>query len=150
MAKKGGRRPVGAGRPQLKVPPTPAMLYEIEELAGLGFRHPDMYGYYGMKHTCWFEWLKEYPEISERIKLGRARSLKFYTECLKELAKKGDYRAISYGLTNIYRWDDNRRASDDDLDKPLAKDLPMVSSLTSDPIEASKIYQDIMTGNVKK
>lgn len=148
--KKGSKRPYVAGKPQKRMEPTPALLDEIEELAGLGFTHSDMYDYYGMRHACWFDWLKEHPVISERIKRGRAIILKLYTSKLKELGEKGNYKAIAFYLTMRHRWDDNRKPCDDDIEKPLAKDLPMVSSITTDPVEASKVYQDIMTGNVKK
>jgi hypothetical protein len=128
---------------------TEYILSEIEELAGRGFSHVDLRSYFGLAHTAWFKWLNNNPIVGERIKKGRANGLVRLTTRLMELVDKGNFKAIAYCLTNRYGWRDTYNPSDDDVDKPLPQNLASVSSVTSDPVEASKVYQQIMTRSVK-
>jgi hypothetical protein len=128
---------------------TEYILSEIEELAGRGFTHVDFYSYFGLSHAAWFKWLKQNPVVSERVKKGRAITLARVTSKLLELVDKGNFKAIAFYLTNRHGWRDTYVPGDDDADKPLPQNIAAISSMTSDPVEASKAYQAIMTRSVK-
>ena len=124
---------------------TPEILKEIEILSGRGLTNEHIAHYYGISTGHWFEQIKKHPEIAVAFHAGKAKTISFVTGKLMEQVKRGNLTAIIFYLKTQARWrETNHEPTPADGDKPAPGQLTI--SVT-DPVEAAKIYQRIMTGS---
>lgn len=124
---------------------TPEMIAEVKRLAGLGLTNVQLGGLYGMSDETWVQRVKEHPELAEAVRLGKSETLGKVTGKLMEAIERGNLAAIIFFLKTQGRWRETDHAGDNGSgDKPP---FPAITLTVNDPVEAAKIYQQIMIGS---
>lgn len=116
-------------------------MQEIETMAGLGMRDRDIAA------------IKELSQATlqrrcgKRLKLGRAKAKTNVQQTAYNMAKSGDFPTMTmFWLKTRCGWREKNRVELTGKDgKPLTA-VTATTKLPSDPIEAAKIYQQIMGG----
>lgn len=130
---------------KFKLEVTPVFLDQVEKFADLGFTQKNMYEYHGVSKQTWFETCKRYPEIRNRIKIGRTKGLDFAVNKLREKMEAGCVTSLKFYLQCKHKW---RPEGSLKLDAKIKTDKNSPIELkitTTDPVEAGKIYEQIMT-----
>lgn len=118
-------------------------LNEVQTLAFQGLSNKQIHEYYGVSNDTWYtNYVKKYPEITERIVQGRSKGLTFVTSKLMEKIKAGSEKSIHFYLKCRGAWYDNVNAVIPEGEDPSSS-IPLKLG-TNDPIEAAKIYRKIM------
>ena len=118
-------------------------LEKIEELAGMGFRMKDIADYYGVSISCLRDYRIRYPEINLRFRRGKVKAISLAATYLFAQMEAGSSASTIFYLKTQAGWVDKEPSEleDDDLsDGEDSKD----DEIGTDPIEASKRYQQIM------
>ena len=122
--------------------PSPEFLVEVEELASYGLTRSMMAAYYQRSESAWKELEKAYPSIVDAIGRGKPRQVKRVGAKLMELIDRGNIKAIMFYLESQGGW--NKPANGEGGSDGT---LPAVSLTVNDPVEAARIYQQIMLGS---
>ena len=130
------------GRKEIKI--TEDMLKEIEVLSGRGFTQEDVYTYFCISHATWYEKVKKHPELIESFRRGKSKALAYVTGKLFEAIARGDVSAIKYYLDRKGKWNPELLNGGRVIDAVPESQVDLKITVT-DPVEASKIYQKIMT-----
>lgn len=120
-------------------------LNKIEELSRKQFNQEQIRAYFGIKKGSWYALSKKHPEIRIRIKKGRSLTLEFVINKFFEKIEEGDVKCILFYLERKAKW---RELSKIDLDAKIKTDKKEPLELkitTTDPVEAGRIYEKIMT-----
>lgn len=131
--------------PKPKIEVTAEFLNQIERFADLGFTQKNMYEYFGVSNATWFETCKKHPEIKKRIKVGRTKGLNFAVSKLREKIEDGCTASLKFYLQCKHKWRPEGGLKVDAKLKSDKKEPLELKITTIDPIEAGKIYEQIMT-----
>lgn len=126
-----------------KIEVTPEFLVEVGQLAGQGMTNEHLAHYYGVAEGTWYEYKKNYPEIDEAIKDGKAKCLQIATSILWKYVLEGDKASLFFYLKTQGGMTETRNINakvETTNDKPTTE----LKITTTDPIEASRIYQQFM------
>lgn len=137
MHKPTQKEKVGA---KLRFIVTPEMIEEVKILSGRGLTQEQIYRYYGWSKNTWYDKTKEHPLLYEAIFSGKSKTISFVAGKLMELVKKGNLGAIIFYLKTQGRFSEHILPES----PPGEKDVSTLVSATLDPVEASKIYQQVM------
>jgi hypothetical protein len=137
--KKSDRKP---GR-QAKLTVTPSMIEEVKILAGRGLTAEQIYLYFGVHRDCWYDTIKRHPELGEAVKEGKIKALAMVAGKLMKAIHEGNLTAIIFYLKTQARWSENSNVKGEETDEQKTK----YTIETTDPVEAARIYQQIMTGS---
>jgi hypothetical protein len=116
------------------------MLEEVSKLSGLGLTQQQIFNYYGIQKDTWYACLKKYPELKKAVLKGKSQILTLIASKLVKKALEGDMRAIVLYLDKF--WEKEREDYMGNV-----QEVVKIKLNTSDPIEAAKVYQQIMKGN---
>lgn len=130
--------------PRLKV--TPEVVEHIRKLGGLGLTKSQICNYYGFSLAGWDLKTAQYPEIDIAMKQGRAEKISKASGKLWEAVERGNLSAIIFFLKTQARWSENSPDPDGNglPEKPA---IPSITLTVNDPVEAARIYQQIMIGS---
>jgi hypothetical protein len=120
-------------------------LDKLESLSRKQFTQEQIRGYFGVKKSCWYHTKQQHPEIEERIKKGRSKLLEFVINKFLEKIEQGDTKCILFYLERKAKW---LAESSLKLDAKIKTDKSSPLELkitTTDPVEAGKIYEEVMT-----
>lgn len=126
-----------------KIEVTPEFLAEVGQLSGQGFTNENLAYFYGVAVGTWCEYKKNYPEIEEAIKYGKIKCLEIATSVMWEGVKAKDKAWTMFYLKT--QWKFSEHATMDIKKEEVEKSITELKITTTDPIEASRIYQQIMT-----
>jgi hypothetical protein len=123
---------------------TPETLECVEYLSGLGLTQTQIHDFFGIGNNAWYERKKDYPELEIAFARGKAQTIGRVSGKLMEKIESGDLGAIIFYLKTQARWrDGGMGGSDEGGDKPISA----LTITVNDPVEAAKIYQQIMIGS---
>lgn len=123
---------------------TQDVLSEVEQLAGQGLTNEMIHNYYGISHDTWYKNIRYHPELGLALKRGKPKTLKLVTGKLMEKVLEGNLTAIIFYLRTQGRWSEHSTVAVKDESPPTQKALTIS---VSDPVEAARIYQQIMIGS---
>lgn len=126
-----------------KIEVTPEFLNEVGQMAGQGFTNENLASYYGVAVGTWCEYKKNYPEIDEAIKDGKAKCLQIASSILWQQVLAGNITCLLFYLKTQHGYSETRNinAKVGSSDEKSPVELKIT---TTDPIEASRIYQQFM------
>lgn len=125
--------------------PTPNEMKEIELLAGYGMPKYLIQSYFGIKDHVWRSAEGRNPELKDAFMRGKAVRIKKVVAKLMRLVDEGNLRAIMFYLEKQGGWSGNY---DPQTDARVSE--PNITINVSDPVEATKIYQQIIRGEHNK
>jgi hypothetical protein len=134
---------------KLKKMITPEFLAKVEVLSECGFTRDQMHWYFGLSNDTWSECLYLSPELQIAVKRGLTHRIEIAVGKLWEKVIAGNLSAIVFFLKTQARWRETDRPGDvipTDGD-PIVQKFPSITLTIHDPVEASKIYQQIMIGS---
>lgn len=120
-------------------------LDEIAILAGKGLTINQICAYYGITYTTWLKRTYEHPELKLAFKMGKVKMISSVSGELIKRIKGGNVPATIFYLKTQAGWKETSDVDIDPDDEIAKKDLKID---TNDPIEAAKIYQQIMLGDI--
>lgn len=123
---------------------TEDILKEIEVLAGRGLTNEQIFNYYGVGKNFWYESKQANPEIDKAFQRGKSKTISMVSGKLMEKIRQGNLSAIIFYLKTQARWSEHSTLGIEGGDKPTG--APLVITV-NDPVEASRIYQQIMIGS---
>jgi len=125
-----------------KIEVTPEFLAEVGQLAGQGFTNENLAHYYSVAVGTWCEYKKNYPEIDEAIKDGKAKCLQIATSILWKYVLEGDKPSLFFYLKTQGGMSETRNINAKvSTNENSGVELKIA---TTDPVEASRIYQQFM------
>lgn len=132
--------------PKFKFNVTPEIIKEVEILSGRGLTQEQTYQYYGISKDCWYDSVKRHPDLGVAFKKGKAKTISLVSGRLMKLIEQNNLSAIIFYLKTQGRWSEQLVFDEDDgtCSKPA---FPAITLTVNDPIEAAKIYQQIMIGS---
>ena len=116
-------------------------LDEVEDFGRHAVKPRFVADYYRVCKTTWDTLCKKHPEIMEAYRRGHTRTCKMVLSKLIELVQKGNPTAIIFWTKCNADMSELIRAPEKDPDKPAP---PVMSVRGKDPVEAARIYQQIM------
>jgi hypothetical protein len=122
---------------------TPEIIAEIERLAFGGLKQKHIHDYFGISHDLWHRVKNAHPEIEKALSSGRAKGIDVATLELMKHVQKGNLKAIIFYLKARAGFNDVDLNSEFAADDPQQR--PMLTLTVNDPVEASRIYQKLMT-----
>ena len=118
---------------------------EVEMLAGLGLTKYLIQNYFGHSKDVWAKAEKRTPELKKAFNRGQAKTIGVVSKKLYELILMGNITAIMFYLRTRAGWSEKYNP---ELDCNVTE--PAISISVTDPIEAARIYQQIMKGGKNK
>jgi len=118
------------------------MLQECRVLSGNGLTVEQLAHYFQIKLVTFNRMIARDPELQKAIKNGKAVVIAEIAGLLVQKAREGNVSAMVFYLKTQGRWSEWQ-----DRDTPTEKPKVSYSITTTDPVEASRIYQQIMTGS---
>jgi hypothetical protein len=140
MEKKRGK---SGPKPAIEI--TGEFLDKVEDLSRKQFTQEQIRGYFGVKKACWYKYCKDHPEIRMRVKKGRNGGLEYVVSKLLEKIEQGDTKCILFYLERKGKWKELKNLNLDAKLQTEQKPSAELKITTTDPQEASRIYQQIMT-----
>jgi len=125
--------------------PDDEQIKEVAILAGLGLTKYLIQNYFEVSKDVWAKAEKRNPDLRKAFNRGQAQTIARVSEKLHELIMKGNITAIMFYLKTRAGWSEKY---DPEQDCNVVE--PTIAINVTDPIEAAKIYQQIMKGGVKK
>lgn len=126
---------------------TDRLVKEVMRLAGLGLTNIQMAYFFEIEVSTWKKYIKKYKVLREAVDSGKALALAFVAGQLMKQCEKGNIAAIIFYLKTqgktLGYYEHNSiggGAPAKDPDK-----IPKIE--TTDPIQAAKIYQQIIIGS---
>lgn len=118
----------------------------IQNMAGLGLTIEQIAHYYGISSVTFHKMKRKDKEIENRIKKGKSAAIVTVSGRLMQLINEGNLTAIIFYLKTQAGWKENKNPVEIDPDD-IKSTHQSYKIDTTDPVEASKIYQSIMTGS---
>ena len=125
--------------------PNEEEIKEVSMLAGLGLTKYLIQNYFGHSKDVWSKAEKRTPELKKAFNRGQAQTIARVSGKLYDLIMAGNIQAIMFYLRTRAGWSEKYNP---ELDCNVTE--PAISISVTDPIEAAKIYQQIMKGGSKK
>lgn len=137
------KKPEGRNRGRVKLNITPEVIAEAGVCAEHGMTHKQIAEYFGLSKTGFCNILNRHPEMRAEIMKGRAKTTKFVvTELLKLISEK-NIRAMEIWLNRV-NW--GGELDDLNLENSNNAVTRITEISTNDPMEAARIYKNIMIG----
>lgn len=124
---------------------TPEVLKEVEVMSGNGLTQIQIAAYYGLTYQTLHNAKIRNKKLDTAIKKGKSKTILFVTSKLMEKIKKGKMSAIIFYLKTQAGWNEKSTLELKDKIKSKKSNYKLESM---DAIEASRIYQSIMTGKL--
>lgn len=125
---------------------TPETLKEIERMSGLGLTQNQLASYYGISRVTWHKMKNKDERLNFVVKKGKSKAIEIVAGKLMEKINAGNLSAMIFYLKTQAGWTEKNALVVDNKSKYKKIEYKIN---TDDPIEASKIYQSIMTGSYK-
>lgn len=125
--------------------PDEKQIQEVEMLAGLGLTKYLIQNYFGYSSETWIKAEKRNPLLKKAFRKGQAKTIARVSGKLYDLILAGNITAIMFYLKTRAGWSERY---DPEIDGNVNE--PSININVTDPIEASKIYQQIVKGSIKK
>ena len=110
-------------------------------MAGCGMTQEQIQQYYWLTGDQWRRLIKKYADLEKAFFAGKAKTINMVAGKLMTLIQQGDKAAIFFYLKTQGRWRETDKPGETDSEKPK---IPAIMLNVSDPLEAAKIYQEIM------
>jgi hypothetical protein len=123
---------------------TEEVLSQIETMAGNGLTEQQIYRFFGIGHSYWGRLKKKNKDLLRAFHKGKSRTILAVTGRLMDKIRCNDLSAIIFYLKTQAGW---REKTTINVKSDVKSKNPVLKIDTTDPIEASKIYQRIMTGS---
>jgi hypothetical protein len=122
---------------------TPALLEECELLSGFGMTQQQLWDYFQISRSAWFEYIQQFPELGVAVRRGRMKAISQVAGKLFEAAMAGNVSAMIFYLKTQAGFSERLH-----ITTPETPSVPtgLLINIT-DPVEAAKIYQQVMTGS---
>jgi hypothetical protein len=120
------------------------MLNDVYTLAGRGMTQEQIAQYFGLSNAGWYKYCKRHPALKDSVSKGQAQTLSYVCGKLFEMIKAGNVTATIFYLKTRGGFSEKAFEASQLSKEPTAK--IKLSINTKDPIEAAKIYQEIMQG----
>lgn len=117
------------------------IIRDAETLSGRGLTRKQVADYFGISERHLYAKMNEYPDLKLALTKGKAKTISFVAGKLIEQIKGGDVKAMMFYLKTQAGW---RDVSTIVVEHEPDHNDDDISINTSDPNEASKIYQQIM------
>jgi hypothetical protein len=119
------------------------MIEECRVLAGHGLTTDQLAYYFKLKPITLHRMIARDPVLKEAIKNGKSVVIAEIAGLLVQKAREGNVSAMVFYLKTQARWNEFNNSDNPPPDKPKIS----YSITTTDPVEAARIYQQIMTGS---
>lgn len=127
---------------------TDDVIENVKILSGRGLTQMQIHEWYGIGHTAWYAAIKKNPALKAALRTGKARAISLAVGKLFEQVLRGNVRAIEFYLKTQGResgfGDYIVTENIDGGSKTSSTELPLH---VTDPIEAARVYQQVMTGS---
>lgn len=125
-----------------KPPALPAnVVDEVARLSGLGMTRTQIHYFFRMGDDAWSTYEKKMPELVQALTWGKSQNDARVMGKLNEHIERGNLAAIMFYLKTRCRWRETDRPGEEGDRQPIPV---YVFQTVKDPVEASKIYQQIM------
>jgi hypothetical protein len=118
---------------------TEDVIKKAAELARNKATMVQMAEYFGMKKTCWHKHCSQNEELANAIKKARVIKYEWVVSKLYQKIEEGDTTAIIFYLKTQAKWSDK---VDNKIEIGEGDDKVAITS--KDPVEAAKMYKEIM------
>ena len=118
----------------------------IQNMAGLGLTIEQIAHYYGITPMTLYRMKRKDKEIDVRLRKGKSSAIVTVSGRLMKLINDDNLGAIIFYLKTQAGWKENKNPVENDSDDIKSSNQSYKID-TTDPVEASKIYQSIMTGS---
>lgn len=125
--------------------PTDDDIKEVYMLAGLGLTKYLIQNYFGHSKDVWLKAEKRTPELKKAFFRGQAKTIARVSGKLHVLIEQGNLQAMIFYLRTRAGWSEKYNP---EVDCNVSE--PSIAINVTDPIEAAKIYQQIMKGSPAK
>lgn len=126
---------------------TQAMLTRVTELSKLLFTKEQIQKSMGINYQSWYRAEARDPRIEEAYHRGFHGTIEMAANVLYKGIEKGDKKCAEFFLKTRGRYaTESKTTSDVNLQTVHNTELP--EKLGADPVEASRIYQQIMMGTL--
>ncbi len=142
---KKDRNPFAKRRKPRRPVVTPEMISKVEHLGGLGLTREQIHNYFGMSSEAWQKRVESSPELEMVMKGGLSKKIEIASGKLWEHCLKGNLTAIMFFLKTQGRWRETDRPGENG--EAIPQKFPPITLTVHDPVEAAKIYQQIMSGS---
>ena len=124
---------------------TDEVLEEIQRLSSQGMNQGQIYKYFGVSEATWTRKRKKCPELLVAYNKGKSHGVDKASKVLMELIELRHFPATKFYLETVgeFTTAPNFEENGEDSEK---KPKSALSITVTDPIEAAKIYQEIMRG----
>jgi len=117
-------------------------LQKAARLSGFGFNQKQICISLQIPERTWIDILKRQPTIPAILAKGKIDRDDWVTDCLMKAIDKGSVPAIIFYKKCQSHW----REDQPPIVESENKKLPAITLSVNDPIEAARIYQEIMQG----
>ena len=122
-----------------------ALLDNLYRLGNLCLSMEQIRKYYQLDAQPWYDVLEANPKMRVAIEMGKSHRIESVISRLLGAIDKGNLSAIMFFLKSQAGWRENVQGS---LDQETAPRPAMIVAV-NDPIEAAKVYQQIMLEGAK-
>lgn len=129
--------------PKPKIIINSEIIEEVSVLAGRGLTQQQIHQYYGISHAHWYKLIEKHPDLRKAVLSGKSKTISMVAGELIKAVRKGNVSAIIFYLKTQARWKEDSLPEDDD-EKPS---FPSITLTVNDPVEAARIYKQIMIGS---
>lgn len=137
-------KPRGGKRGRRKIIFTEEQIKKIEQLASRGLTNEQIYNYLGLSKDTFYQRMVENPEIRATLEKGRAKGIANISNALFNQASNGNTTAMIFYLKCKAGW---KETIISEVSDPNGVPVAAVTLITSDPVEAAKHYQDLISKN---
>lgn len=131
----------------LEIEVTDKFVEHVQFLGGLGLTDKQISQYFGCTHPSWLKLIKRYPHLLRVVAQGRMQKVAQASGKLWDAVEQGKPWAIKMFLFSVAHWRDSGAVVNEEIQKDSNSPLPAFTLQVNDPIEAAKIYQQIMLGS---
>jgi hypothetical protein len=122
------------------------VLQEVKKMSGIGLTQKQIANYYGISAVYWHRVKKRNKKLDIACKIGKSSAIAAVSGKLMKKINEGNLSATIFYLKTQAGWSEKNTL--DIKNKVKSKNVEYKID-TMDAIEASKIYQSIMTGSYK-
>ena len=119
----------------------PEILTKVEELAKKGMSRKHIQDYFGITEFKWGKKSIQKVGLERSYLKGRSIGISFTSTKLMEQVKEGNLDAVKFFLSRIAKYSE---APESDTNEPNDQKNKQLIINVTDPVEASKIYQQFM------
>lgn len=117
-------------------------LEKVHKLSGQGFNNENLYDYFQVSESVWYEYKRNFPQIEQAIKDGKTQFLEIASNNMRDGVIAGDKAWTMFYLKTQHGFCETKNINA--KVSPGAKADVELKITTTDPVEASRIYQQFM------